>query len=392
MTTFIEYHGISLAPNSFIENAVFERLTQDPLPVEAGRVWFNVTEKAFKYSTLTEQGSVIIRTFPNKEDMVAAIKAEEDRAKAAELVLTNDLAAEVQRATAKENLLEARIDALGSAFNYVGTVVGGANAVAATNLSLLEPSQKDTGDYFKVVTNGYFIVDGGTAFFAKAGDGLVWNLQGTIDIIDNTNSEVSGTVSFVKVTGSTDTGFQVDLEDQFKNRVSALETDLAQEISDRESSDTALDERVTVVEGQVNGKIGDLSTLTTDEKSTVVGAINEVDAHVDAEVARAKAAELVLTNNLSAEVQARTNAVQNVKDVMNASVYRYISVSPALVHTINHGLNTEHYLISMMVQRQDGSYYNDVAPVQEVDSNTLKVTMSTARNIKFVVKKADQLF
>ena len=324
--------------------------------------------------------------------MVAAIKAEEDRAKAAELVLTNNLAAEVQRATAKENSLEARIDALGSAFNYVGTVVGGANAVAATNLSLLEPSQKDTGDYFKVATSGYFIVDGGTAFFAKAGDGLIWNLQGAIDIIDNTNSEVSGTVSFVKVTGSTDTGFQVDLEDQFKNRVSTLETDLAQEISDRESSDIALDERVTVVEGQVNGKIGDLSTLTTDEKSTVVGAINEVDAHVDAEVARAKAAELVLTNDLSAEVQARTNAVQNVKDVMNASVYRYISVSPALVHTINHGLNTEHYLISMMVQRQDGSYYNDVAPVQEVDSNTLKVTMSTARNIKFVVKKADQLF
>jgi hypothetical protein len=52
-----------------------ERLASDPLPVSAGRVWFNTTEKAVKYSSLDAGGAVIIRIIANTEDVQAAIAA-----------------------------------------------------------------------------------------------------------------------------------------------------------------------------------------------------------------------------------------------------------------------------------------------------------------------------
>lgn len=392
MATFQEFHGISLAPNAFVENLVLERLPQDPLPVEAGRVWYNTAEMCYKHSTLTAQGSVVIRTFATKEALDAAILAEETRAKAAEQKLTTDLAAEVERAISAELSLEQRINALGNAFNYAGSVEGAASAVSALDLGAFPSDQKNAGDYFKVIVSGYFKVGSGQAFYAKSGDGLVWNLNGGIDIIDNTNSEVSGSTNFIKVEGSTDTGFTVDIDPVFKGRTSTLEEGLAQEIVDRTAADSALDQRVLTVEQQTNGKIGNLESLTTDHKSTLVGAINEVDSQLNAEVVRATAAELTLTENLASEVNQRQADVNGIKDAINSSVFRYTSSAPALVHTIQHNMNTQHYLFSMMIQREDGTYVNDLSSIRELSTNALEVRLTSARNLKFTFKDASDMF
>ena len=71
-----------------------------------------------------------------------------------------------------------------------------------------------------------------------------------------------------------------------KNANKKLDTALKAEETARIAEDTALDGRVNTLETQVNGKIGDLTTLTTDEKGTIVGSINEVDANTDAVDAR----------------------------------------------------------------------------------------------------------
>jgi len=130
MANFPKFHGITLAANSWIENANFERLAADPVPVSAGRVWFNTTDKALKYSSLDANGEVVIRTIGSVEDMQAAnpalqaaLSSEISRAQAAEAALqaaldaeiqaraaadsqlTSDLAAEVSRATAAEATL-----------------------------------------------------------------------------------------------------------------------------------------------------------------------------------------------------------------------------------------------------------------------------------------------
>lgn len=57
---FRRVHGLSLVGNSYIENLHFEPVTQDPIPVRAGRVWFNTTEKLYKFSTLDDTGAVTV--------------------------------------------------------------------------------------------------------------------------------------------------------------------------------------------------------------------------------------------------------------------------------------------------------------------------------------------
>jgi hypothetical protein len=111
--------------------------------------------------------------------------------------------------------LDARVDALGAAFNYVGLLsgatAGGADAENAFDLSTLPAGGKDAGDYYKVGADGWFKVgEEGEAFFVKSQDGLVFNTTGGVDIIDNTNSKVLAGQN-IAVTGSTDTGFTVAL-------------------------------------------------------------------------------------------------------------------------------------------------------------------------------------
>ena len=227
---------------------------------------------------------------------------------------------------------------LGSAFNYVGTVAGAANATSATDLSAL--SETDTGDYYKVNAAGYFEVANGTPFYANLNDGLVFNNAGGVDIIDNTNSDiqVSGQLT---ITGSADAGFNISsavidgkvatnegdiaslqtftgegtaldtsagdlaaainelhgeivtndgdiaqlntdltaLEGRVtinEGDITALQSGLAQEITDRTNADTAL-------QGQITSNDGDISQLQTDlaaEVTRATGAETALDARV----------------------------------------------------------------------------------------------------------------
>jgi hypothetical protein len=445
MSDFPIYHGITLAQNAYVENFVVEKLVNDPVPVEAGRAWYNLTDKVWKQSTLDATGAVVVRTFATVEELTAAIAAlnstisaeatratnaenalstnlanevsrattaentlttnlaaEVTRATAAEATLTTDLAAEVTRATAAENTLttdlaaevtrataaegvltadlvaeitratnaeqalDLRINALGSAFNYVGPLTGGADAASAVDLSAI--AQKDPGDYYKVTTSGWFKeTAASTPFQANLNDGLVWNLTGGVDIIDNTNSQVNGTASYIAVSGTSDNGFVIDVDAAFKARVSTLESGLSTEVDERQSADSALDSRVTTVESQVNGKIGTLTNLTTTEKGTLVGAINELDA------------------DLAALSSASTDAVSLVRTDYNARRATFASASAATQHTFAHNLNSQFVDFSLWVQRENGEWRNDVASVKATSANSMDVYLTAAANVRLTV-------
>lgn len=113
--------------------------------------------------------------------------------------------------------VDAKVNALGSAFNYVGTVSGGATSGAATNLASL--TQKDAGDYYKVAAAGHFVLAPAAAFYANLNDGLVFNNASGIDKIDNTDSTVAGTANEISVSGSSDTGYTVAIAAEFKTLV-----------------------------------------------------------------------------------------------------------------------------------------------------------------------------
>lgn len=164
---------------------------------------------------------------------------------------------------AADTALGLRIDALGSAFNYVGTVNGGANSGAATNLASL--TQKDAGDYYKVGTAGHFVLAPAASFFANSGDGLVFNLDGGIDKLDNTDSTVAGTANEISVTGSTDTGYTVAIDAVFSGRVTALET-TSSNLGTMATQDA---DSVTITGGTINGTSVGATTASTGAFTTL---------------------------------------------------------------------------------------------------------------------------
>ena len=419
MANFPVYHGITLAANAYVENLVVEKLAADPVPVEAGRVWYNTTLRVFRQSTLDGTGAVVVRTFVTVEELTAAIDAEVTARTAADLVLQGNLDAETTArtnadATLQANLLaeataranadatlqlaieavDNKVAALGSAFNYVATVSGGADAGTAFDLGTL--LQKDAGDYYKVTTSGYFKIGAeGTPFYANQGDGLVWNLNSGVDKIDNTDSAVQGTTSFIEVTGSADTGYTVDIDDAFKGRVSNLEANLLTETTARTAADlvlqgnldaeitarTAADATLqaaiatevtarTAADAVLQGEIGDITTLTTTVRTNVVGAINELNGLI-------------------------AGGTQDVRNDYNATIYTFDSKlvgggTPATTYNITHALANAFTDVSVFVERVGGSgvYFNDVVSVEQVSNNQLTVYLTSAQHIKVIVRSA----
>ena len=105
-------------------------------------------------------------------------------------------------------------------------------------------------------------------------------------------------------------------DNQLDSALKATNDALVQESADRVAGDDALDGRLTTVEGQVNGKIGDLTTLTTDAKDSLVLAINEVDANTDAEKVRAQSAEAAIQGTITALKDGSTSTIKNLDDAI----------------------------------------------------------------------------
>lgn len=86
-------------------------------------------------------------------------------------------------------------------------------------------------------------------------------------------------------------------------------------------------------------EIGDLSTLTTDEKTTIVGAINEVDAHADAN--KAEIGDLsALTTDEKATLVGAINEVDNHADNATTLANNAVATANGAVATANEAKTT----------------------------------------------------
>ena len=368
-------HGINLAPGSTAQNFVFESLTADPLPAVAGRVWLNTTTKAFKYSTLDNTGAVLVKTFASQEELIADIAALSASLSAAQVsikattdALASDLASEVSRATGVESANA--IIAKDYTDAQVAALVDGAPGVLNT-LKELATALENNPDVLSVI-EGQIVANA---------------LAATTAI----NAEAS------RATG-VETTIAAALALEITNRGTAV-TD---ESIARIAGDDGLDNRLTTVEGQVNGKIGSLSTLTTVDQSSLVNSVNEVNTNVSIEKARAiaaelaeattaRAAELVLTTDLATEVAARGTADALIRSDYNAKAFSYASAAPAMQHTIAHSLNTASYLVNILVKGADGVFRNDTVPYEETDANNFVVYLAFAADIRVSVKSLASL-
>ena len=311
---FPKFHGINLAANSWIENCTVERLASDPTPITASRIWYNTVTKELKFSSLNGGGAVIVEVVATGAQVaqvvsdLAALGARVSDVEAAfinkngSVAFTGDINAGTHKLTnlsdgvagsdaVNKAQMEAYVANLGNAFNYVGVVEGGANSGAAFDMDTLPSGGKDAGDYYKVNVAGFFKVgSGGTPFQANVGDGLVFNTTAGVDKIDNTDSTVAGTSGYVVVTGSTDTGYTVDLDTGFKSAVADATSGLAAEIS-----------RATAAEAAIASDLSDEVTRATAAEAALTTSIGN-------EVTRATAAEGALSTAISSEATTRANA------------------------------------------------------------------------------------
>ena len=86
-------------------------------------------------------------------------------------------------------------------------------------------------------------------------------------------------------------------------------------------------------------EIGDLSTLTTDEKTTIVGAINEVDAHADANKAEIGTLN-ALTTDEKATLVGAINEVDNHADNATTLANNAVATANGAVATANEAKTT----------------------------------------------------
>lgn len=161
-----------------------------------------------------------------------------------------------------QDLIDASLGNLQNAFNYVGTLAGGADEVSAFDLDSLPEGGKDAGDYYKVSTGGWFIIGEDPAFQVAEGNGIVFNLTDGVDVFDNSVANVIGTDGEIDVVGSVETGFTLALSPAFKARMTDAET--------------AIGDLETALEG-IQAKSGiDFVAIaaTTDYFSTVLTDVN----------------------------------------------------------------------------------------------------------------------
>lgn len=307
MSRFPRFHGISLAAGAYIENLRAERLGSDPTELAPGRFWYNTTEKALKYTDLDDGGGVVVQVFATGEQIEA---------------LSGRIGA-IEADYASTSYVESKIAELGTGFNYVGEITPGVDEASA--LDALTLADTGAGAYYKAAAAGYVKVGStGTARYVNAKDGVLFNASGTVDVVDNSNSEIGGVADFVEVTGSTDTGFTVDLAAAFKGRVSDLETGLASETQARKDADTAL--------------------------------------------------------------SGRLDAVETLPGQLNAQRFTYQSTAAAVEHLIDHNLNSLFVAVDVWSEGDDGKYRKDIVDIEETSANRVTVRLTESAKIKAVVQ------
>lgn len=180
--------------------------------------------------------------------------------------------------------LDAAIVALGSAFQYVGTIdVSGAGTTVASAkdiTTLTGYSTAASGDYYKLTSTlsqaVYIKGANGTAVQVMGGDAIVFNQDangnptGDFDKFDNSDPSVAGTNNEIAVSRGADDVYTVAIDTVFSGRVSTNEGDIAS-LQTFTGEGTALDTTagdlaaaINELHGEIVANDGDIAGLNAD--------------------------------------------------------------------------------------------------------------------------------
>ena len=207
---------------------------------------------------------------------------------------------------ANKSYVDGAVANLGNAFEYQGVLAGGEEGSATDLEASIIAGKREVGDYYKVTTAGYFKFGAeGDEFYFNLNDGLVFNTQGGFDKVDNTNSEVKGTVGQIAVSGSADTGFAVSID-------GAYTAARQKEVTDEANARVAADAVLTTAVADVAADLADEVAARTAADAALQGELDGTQADLANAVAAYKAADTALgvriegvESDLAEEVAAR---------------------------------------------------------------------------------------
>jgi hypothetical protein len=299
------FHGITLADGATLDNLKVEVLASDPNPVGAGRIWFNTTERKLKYSTLNSTNGVIVVAHIVAADLATATSA-------SQLYTDDAIAALVGSAPEILNTLQELATSIHGDGDVWGSVLGkiaDAKAEIQDGVSGAFDTLAEVETALGVI-NGGNTVDGSIAKAVKTekdraegAEGILTNNVATINGSDVTDGSFAKAVKEERVRATGVEGALLSLTTNEKGTLVAAVNDV--------------DARLGTVETLVNGKIGTLTELTTVAQNDLVAAINEVDAQRD-ETALALATEITnRTNAVSGEASTRSTAINEDRARLN---------------------------------------------------------------------------
>lgn len=183
--------------------------------------------------------------------------------------------------------------------------------------------------------------------------------------------------------------------------VSARNTAIATALSDTTAVVTALQAELDAIEtGSGLSATGTYVAPTGSNYLDSTTSLKTADAALDAAVKLAADAAAAAATAVATEAAARiaadtaiTTQIDNLvlasgdgsaalKTSLNTRQFTITTTVAALEHVITHNLNTTYYISDIKVQGNDSVYRNDIVPVEEIDNNSFRITLSEARNVK----------
>jgi hypothetical protein len=117
----------------------------------------------------------------------------------------------------------------------------------------------------------------------------------------------------------------------------------------------------------------------------------KLDSALKSEAERATSAETGLQTQIDSLVASAGDGATALKAQLNNGRYHFQSSTAALTFTITHNLGTSFLLRDIMVEGTDTVWRYDLVAIEEIDSNSFRIDLSDARNIRVSVLSAAAL-
>ena len=448
MANYPVFHGITLANGAFVENLHVERLASDPIPVSAGRIWYNTTQKRLKFSTLDATGAVAVKYVPVDQDLT-------DTLNSATSYTDNSIAALINSAPVLLDTLRELADAIGDDPNFANTVI---NLVSGVNSNL--------ANVYSAVNTEITLVRGVDVWQNTRIDASFGHANAAYERANNVSDQIQPAFTAANSAGQyANAAFvQANAAYGYANtevlRLDGINTEqntsIAASFLQANSAYTYANTEVLRLNGinveqntsiaasflQANASFGHanaaygyantevlrLDGINTEQNTSIAASFTQANAaygYANTEVLRldginveqntsiaaaftqANSAYTYANNEVSridginttqntsiaasftqanAAFAAANTAESGIRSDYNARRFTYGSNVGATTHTINHNLNSTYVSFTVLVERANGYFYNDIVSVEQTTANTLTVYLTEANNIKAAIE------